>query len=39
MKQIIWSSDYLFDDKAREDYENSQRGILYDDDYEVSDTE
>ena len=39
MKQTIWSSDYLFDDKAREDYENSQRDILDDDDYEVSDAE
>ncbi len=39
MKQIIWSSEYLFDDKAREEYENSQRDMLDDEDYAVSDTE
>ncbi len=39
MKQIIWSSDYLFDDKAREEYGNSQRDLFDDDDYEVSDAE
>lgn len=39
MKQIIWTSDYYFDDKAREEYENSQRDILDDEDYTVSDTE
>lgn len=39
MKQIIWSSEYLFDDKAREDYKNSQRDLLDDDDYEVSDAD
>lgn len=39
MKQIIWSSEYLFDDKAREEYESSQRGILDDEDYDVSDAE
>src|SRR3712207_78821 len=39
MKQIIWSSEDLFDDKAREEYESSQRDILDDEDYNVSDTE
>lgn len=39
MKQIIWSSEYLFDDKAREEYENSQRDILDDEEYDVSDVE
>lgn len=39
MKQIIWTSDYLLDDKARKEYENSQRYLLDDDDYKVSDTE
>lgn len=39
MKQIIWSSEYLFDDKARKEYESSQRGILDDEDYDVSDAE
>lgn len=39
MKQIIWSSDYLFDDKAREEYENSQCDILDDEEYDVSDAE
>lgn len=38
-KQIIWTSDYFFDDKAREEYENSQRDILDDEDYTVSDAE
>lgn len=38
-KQIIWTSNYYFDDKAREDYENSQRDILDDEDYTVSDAE
>ena len=38
-KQIIWTSDYYFDDKAREEYENSQRDILDDEDYTVSDAE
>ena len=39
MKQIIWTSDYLLDDKARKEYENSQRSLLDDDDYKVSDAE
>ncbi|MDY5433773.1 hypothetical protein, partial [Bacteroides pyogenes] len=39
MKLIIWSSEYLFDAKAREEYKNSQRNILDDEDYNVSDTE
>lgn len=39
MKQIIWTSDYLLDDKARKEYENSQRYLLDDDDYKVSDAE
>ena len=39
MKQIIWSSDYLFDDKAREDYVNAKRDILDDEDYTVSDAD
>lgn len=39
MKQIIWSSEYFFDDKAREEYESSQRGILDNEDYDVSDAE
>lgn len=39
MKQIIWSSDYLFDDKAREEYENSQRDMLNDEGYNVSDAD
>ncbi len=38
-KQIIWTSDYYFDDKARAEYENSQREILDNEDYDVSDTE
>lgn len=38
-KQIIWTSDYYFDDKARAEYENSQRDILDDEDYTVSDAE
>ena len=38
-KQIIWTSNYYFDDKAREEYENSQRDILDDEDYTVSDAE
>lgn len=38
-KQIIWTSDYYFDDKAREEYENSQREIFGNEDYDVSDTE
>lgn len=36
-KQIIWSSDYYMNDEAREEYENSQREILDDEDYTVSD--
>lgn len=39
MKQIIWTSDYIFDDEAREQYENCQRDILEDAEYEVSDRE
>ena len=34
-KQIIWSSDYYMNDEAREEYENSQREILDDEDYTV----
>ena len=36
-KQIIWSSDYYMNDEAREEYENSQRELLDDDGYSVSD--
>lgn len=39
MKQIIWSSYDLLDEKAKEYYQNSQREILDDDSYEVSDEE
>lgn len=36
-KQIIWSSDYYTDEDAREEYEKSQRELLDDDEYYVSD--
>ena len=37
MKQMIWSSYDLLDETAKEEYQNSQREILDDDSYEVSD--
>ena len=39
MKQIIWSNDSYFDDKAREYYQDCQREYLEDDGYTVSDEE
>ena len=39
MKQMIWSSYDLLDETAKEYYQNSQREILDDDCYEVSDEE
>lgn len=39
MKQMIWSSYDLLDETAKEEYQNSQREILDDDSYEVSDEE
>ena len=36
MKQIIWSNDSYFDDKAREYYQDCQREYLEDDGYTVS---
>lgn len=39
MKQMIWSSYDLLDETAKEEYQNSQREILDDDSYEVSDKE
>ena len=39
MKQIIWSNDSYFDDKAREYYQDCQRENLEDDGYTVSDEE
>lgn len=36
-KQIIWSSGYYSNDKAREEYENSYRELCNDDGYRVSD--
>lgn len=36
-KQIIWSSDYYINDEAREEYENSYRGLCEDDGYMMSD--
>lgn len=39
MKQMIWTSETWFDDAARADYQDSQREILEDDSYEVSDAE
>ena len=39
MKQIIWTSESYLDDKARGEYEKSQRNILDDEDFNVSDTE
>ncbi|WP_338336734.1 hypothetical protein [Marseilla massiliensis] len=39
MKQMIWTSETWFDDAAREDYQSSQRAMLEDDSYEVSDEE
>ena len=37
MKQIIWSSDALLDDTAREYYQNFMRDELDDDAYQFSD--
>ena len=37
MKQIIWSSDALLDETAREYYQNFKREELDDDAYKVSD--
>ena len=39
MKQIIWSSDALLDETAREYYQNFKREELDDDAYKVSDEE
>lgn len=39
MKKMIWTSDALLDDKAREDYQNFQRETSDDADYMVSDCE
>ena len=39
MKQMIWSSQDLLDETAKEYYQDSQREILDDDCYEVSDEE
>lgn len=39
MKQIIWSSDALLDEIAREYYQNFKREELDDDAYKVSDEE
>lgn len=39
MKQIIWSSEDILDDDARERYQDSQREITDDDTYTVSDEE
>ena len=39
MKHMIWTSDDLLNEAAKEDYQNSQREILADDAYEVSDEE
>ena len=39
MKQIIWSNDSFMDEVAREYYQNSQRELLEDDSYMVSDEE
>lgn len=39
MKQMIWSSYDLLDETAKEYYQNSQREILDDDSYEVSNEE
>lgn len=39
MKQIIWTSESYLDDKARKEYEKSQRNIFDDEDFNVSDTE
>lgn len=36
---MIWTSETWFDDAAREDYQSSQRAMLEDDSYEVSDEE
>lgn len=36
---MIWSSYDLLDETAKEEYQNSQREILDDDSYEVSDEE
>lgn len=37
MKQIIWTSEYYINDEAREEYQNSQRELLDDEEYSVSD--
>lgn len=39
MKHMIWTSDDLLNEAAKEDYQNSQREMLDDDTYEVSDEE
>lgn len=39
MKQMIWTSDDLLNEAAKEDYQNTQREMLDDDSYEVSDEE
>ena len=39
MKRMIWTSDDLLNEAAKEDYQNSQREMLDDDTYEVSDEE
>ena len=39
MKHMIWTSDELWNEAAKEEYQDSQREILDDDTYEVSDEE